>query len=151
MFTIWAEHVLARLDPAYDATASSLPHAALRQRFISDSVRALGITQARWIADYFRLKPRVTEDELAPLLATGELICTTVRGWEAVAYVHRDHATLLEKAQLGRLRATRTVLLSPFDPVVWDRVRLRAMFDFDYTIECYVSRIKAAIWLLRIT
>jgi len=30
-----------------------------------------------------------------------------------------------------------TTVLSPFDPVVWDRKRAAAMFGFDYTIECY--------------
>lgn len=137
-----AERVLAKLDPPFDASASAATSDELRQRFILDSVRALGITQSRWIADYFRLKPSVDERELAPLLASGALIRVQVNGWDSVAYVHRDHAELLDKACEGRLRATHTALLSPFDPLVWDRARARAMFDFDYTIECYVPAAK---------
>jgi uncharacterized protein YcaQ len=58
--------------------------------------------------------------------------------WPAPAYVHPDHRESLDAAVRGRLRATRTTLLSPFDPVVWDRERASAMFGFDYRIECYV-------------
>ncbi|MEO8987503.1 MAG: crosslink repair DNA glycosylase YcaQ family protein [Rhodanobacter sp.] len=132
-----AEHVLARLDPPFDPALAALPTADLRRHFILDSVRALGVAPAAWIADYFRLKPKVTEQELAPLLATGELLAVPVQAWERQGYVHRDNADLLERARRGRLRATHTALLSPFDPLVWDRVRLRAMFDFDYSLECY--------------
>ncbi|WP_404538282.1 winged helix-turn-helix domain-containing protein [Dyella agri] len=131
-----AERVLAKLDPPF--VPSVLDPAQLRQHFILDGVRALGIAQARWIADYFRLKPTVSARELAPLVATGELIEVAVRGWDAPGYVHREHAGALELARGGRLRATHTTLLSPFDPLVWDRARALAMFDFDYRIECYV-------------
>ncbi|MHB1056734.1 MAG: winged helix-turn-helix domain-containing protein [Rhodanobacter sp.] len=131
-----AGNVLARLDPPFDPAVD--PSAAqLRQRFIVDSVRALGVVQAGWIADYFRLKPKVTDRELAPLLAGGELLAVQVQGWNTPGYVHRDHAEALDKALGGRLRATHTALLSPFDPLVWDRARALAMFDFEYTIECY--------------
>jgi uncharacterized protein YcaQ len=65
-----------------------------------------------------------------------------VQGWNKPGYVHRDHADALQKASLGRLRATHTALLSPFDPVVWDRARARAMFDFDYSLECYTPEAK---------
>lgn len=132
-----AERVLARLDPPIDPAVAGLSAADLRRRFILDSVHALGVAQAVWLADYFRLKPRVTDRELAPLLAAGELLAVPVQGWQVPGYVHRNHAGLLERALQGRLRATRTALLSPFDPLVWDRARLQAMFDFEYTIECY--------------
>lgn len=136
-----AEHVLARLDPPFDAAAA--PSAAQRRRrFVVDSVRALGVTQAAWIADYFRLKPRVGDRELAPLVASGELLAVPVQGWSAPGYVHRDHAEALDRARAGKLRATRTALLSPFDPLVWDRARVLAMFDFEYTIECYTPASK---------
>lgn len=137
-----AEHVLARLDPPFDAAADALPAEELRQCAIVDSVRALGVTQACWIADYFRLKPRVADRELAPLLATGELLAVPVQGWAVPGYVHREHADVLAKAMRGRLRATHTALLSPFDPLVWDRARALAMFDFEYTIECYTPAAK---------
>ncbi|MET0330044.1 MAG: crosslink repair DNA glycosylase YcaQ family protein [Dyella sp.] len=132
--------VLARLDPPY--VASTQNTAALRRRFILDSVRALGISQARWIADYYRLKLAVSATELQPLVASGELLQVSVKDWAMPAYVHRDHAELLARAQGGRLRATHTTLLSPFDPLVWDRARALAMFDFEYTLECYLPQPK---------
>lgn len=130
-----AARVLAQLDPPF--VASALSTGELRQRFILDSVRALGITQARWIADYYRLKPAVSDAELAALVADGALVEVAVKGWNAPGYVHRDHAPTLQKALAGQLRATYTTLLSPFDPLVWDRARAEAMFGFEYTIECY--------------
>ncbi|MDQ0008903.1 uncharacterized protein YcaQ [Luteibacter jiangsuensis] len=111
--------------------------AAVRRYFIIESMRALGIAKARWIADYFRLRPRVTDEELVPMLADGSLIRIAVDGWDEPAYVHRSHASLLDEAVRGSLRATRTTLLSPFDPVVWDRARAMDLFGFEYTIECY--------------
>ena len=137
-----SERVLARLDPPFDESALLLSAAQARQRAIADSVRALGIAQASWIADYFRLKPKVTDAELAALTATGELLPVSMRGWATPGYVHRDHAGLLEKALGSRLRATHTALLSPFDPLVWDRGRVKALFDFEYTIECYTPAAK---------
>lgn len=130
-----ADRVRARLDPALDK--SSLDIAGLRQRFILDSVRALGVTSARWIADYYRLKPSISDVELAPLVAQGLLHPVAVTGWKLPGYVHADHAAALAQAVGGRLRATHTALLSPFDPLVWDRQRLQVMFGFDYSLECY--------------
>ncbi|MEP7185446.1 MAG: crosslink repair DNA glycosylase YcaQ family protein [Rhodanobacter sp.] len=137
-----SERVLDRLDPPFDASADPPSPAQVRELAIADSVRALGVTSAAWIADYFRLRPKVTDQELIPMVSRGELMAVAVAGWAMPGYVHRDHLDLLEKAFAGRLRATHTALLSPFDPLIWDRARARAMFDFEYTIECYTPAAK---------
>ena len=120
----------------------ALSNDEIRRTHLLRAVRALGVAEARWIADYFRSGRRFSDEELEPHLASGELVRVAVKGWEREAYVHRDHAALLDAASNGRLRATRTTLLSPFDPVVWDRTRARSMFGFDYVIECYTPQPK---------
>ena len=37
---------------------------------------------------------------------------------------------------------SHATLLSPFDPVVWDRERASELFGFDYTLECYTPEPK---------
>lgn len=119
------------------ANAGAASTAAPAEDFTAAAVRALGITQARWINDYFRHGPRLKDADLDARVAAGELLRVEVAGWQRPAYVHADHAGLLAAAAAGRLRATHTTLLSPFDPVVWDRERAAAMFGFDYRLECY--------------
>lgn len=110
---------------------------SVAQQFIEKAVAALGVTQAGWISDYFRMKPRLKDADVEALLAQGRLLRVAVEGWPQAAYVHADHAPLLRRALRDALQATHTCLLSPFDPVVWDRARARALFDFDYRLECY--------------
>lgn len=125
------------LERAGVALPDPLPAASIRREQALRAVRALGVAPARWIADYFRAPKRYADAEMQELVAAGHLRSVRVKGWDAPAYVHRDHAALLERARSGRLRATCTTLLSPFDPVVWDRARASALFGFDYTLECY--------------
>jgi uncharacterized protein YcaQ len=136
------ERVLERIG---HAPAPPLSAGEIRREQTLRAVRALGVTQARWVADYFRNAKKHTDAELGALVAEGELVRVEVKGWEAPAYAHRDHAELLARAARGgsgTLRATATTLLSPFDPVVWDRARAKALFDFEYALECYTPEPK---------
>jgi len=111
-------------------------------QFILQAVAALGVTQARWVHDYFRIKPRLKDADLDALVDSGALLRVTVEGWAAPGYVHPDNKALLRKARAGTLEATHTTLLSPFDPVVWDRERAAKLFGLDYTLECYTPEPK---------
>lgn len=120
-----------------------LPDAgAVQAEFVERGLMALGISQARWIHDYFRIKPRIKDADLDALVAQGRVRRLRVAGWEAPAYVHHTNERWLRLAQRNRLQATHTTLLSPFDPLVWDRERASEMFGFDYRIECYTPQEK---------
>ena len=130
-----------RICPALGTMPEPEPQ-DVQNQFIEKSILALGITQARWVHDYFRLKPRLKDKDLDALVAQGRLQRVRVQGWALPGYVHRENAGLLKKALAGKLIATHTTPLSPFDPLVWDRERVAVMFDFDYRIECYTPQAK---------
>ena len=120
-----------------------LPDAdTVRADFVARAVQALGITQARWVHDYFRMKPRLRDADLDAWVDDGRLLRVAVSGWERPVYVHANRLPLLRQALRGRLQATHTTVLSPFDPLVWDRERASVMFGFDYRIECYTPEAK---------
>jgi hypothetical protein len=111
-------------------------------RLTEQAVRALGVAAGVWVADYFRLPRSVVPPALETLAAGGAIVPVIVDGWPAPAYVHRDNLPLIDAARHGGLEPTLTTLLSPFDPLVWDRQRARDVFGFDYTIECYLPAAK---------
>jgi uncharacterized protein YcaQ len=130
----------------YDLRQRVLPHwhdaqlperAAVERALVRSAVHALGLARAGWVADYFRMSKRSTPAVLQQLAGENEFLRVCVRGAERPFFVHREHSELLEQAASGTLASTVTTLLSPFDPVVWDRARARELFGFDYRIECY--------------
>lgn len=130
-----------RVLPAWDDAAAPTSRET-RRALLVETARCLGITRASWAADYFRLVKTSIATELADLARSGELNAHTVEGWSDPVYSHPAFAELLERIRAGELAPSCTVLLSPFDPVVWDRRRTRELFNFDYTIECYLPASK---------
>ena len=99
------------------------------RRLLDHSGRALGIGTEFDLRDYFRLPVAETKKALAELVEDGTLIPVTVEAWKHQAYVHRD-------AKVPR-KAGGTALVSPFDPLVWERARAERLFGFHYRIEIY--------------
>jgi uncharacterized protein YcaQ len=130
-----------RVLPGWDDAA--LPSSEELQRtFDLRAVKALGIAFPSWVPDYFREPKTGVPKRVEALAEAGLLQRIEVRGFEGPAYFHPDHTGLIEQALSGDLEPTLTALLSPFDPLVWDRARALELFDFDYRIECYTPAAK---------
>ncbi len=124
------------LPPAVRAT-DPVPDDVAVRALLEHGARAHGVGTLRCFKDYFRLKGPAPRRALDELVEEGTLVPVQVRGWDEPTFRHRD-------ARLPR-RATGQALLSPFDPVVWERRRLEALFDVFYRIEIYVPAPKRVL------
>ena len=127
-----------RFERTYALPEQKFPTAVIdRDVSRDDAVRALvaksaaahGIGTVRDLADYYRIKQAPARAAIDELVDAGELLPVAVEGWKAPAWLHKD-------ARIPR-RLEAAALLSPFDPVVWERARAERMFDFHYRIEIY--------------
>jgi uncharacterized protein YcaQ len=142
----WGEVTTAgrtRFERRYALAEQVLPPAVLNRHvskedayreLLGRSALALGIGTAKDFADYYRLRGPLVTSSLRDLEDSGELIPVRVDGWQgdgrpAPAWRHRDART--------PRRIESTSLLSPFDPVVWERARTERMYGFRYRIEIY--------------
>jgi uncharacterized protein len=133
----------AQFERLYDVPERVIPRAILEQPVPTDeeahrelvrrAAMSHGVATARDLRDYFRMPLSQVGPAIASLVEDGELLPVAVEG-RSDYYLHRD-------ARVPRRVAARA-LLSPFDPVVWERARTEALFDFFYRIEIYVPEAK---------
>ena len=115
--------------PAHVLDAPDVPREAAIRELVRRAAIALGIATAADLRDYFRLRASGVRLAITELEDEGELVPVTVDGWRDPAWLHRD-------ARRPR-RIDAGALLSPFDPIVWDRNRALRHFGFHYRIEIY--------------
>ncbi len=139
-----------QFEVVYDLPERVLPQAVLDlppldpeeagRELVRRAARAHGVGTAGCFADYYRMRAVPGTGDaarqpsaraaIADLVDAGELEQVQVEGWRKPAYLDTS-------ARRPRAVGART-LLSPFDPLVWERSRTEALFDFHYRIEIYV-------------
>jgi uncharacterized protein YcaQ len=58
-------------------------------------------------------------------------------GRDVAGWIRPSDLELAAELDSLRPRRDRGVLLSPFDPLLWDRIRVKQLFDFDQVLEIY--------------
>jgi hypothetical protein len=133
----------ARRNPSfarlYDVPERVLPPAVLdaptpteadaQRELIRLAAVSLGVATEIELRDYYRLPVAGARQAVQDLVDDGVLLPVTVHGWKPQAYLHHE-------VRIPRRVHART-LLSPFDPVVWERNRALRLFDFHYRIGIY--------------
>ena len=95
---------------------------------------AMGVASARDIQDYFRTRSANTPTLLKELVEEGLLRKVAVEGWGLESFAPSDFGTVKQ--------ISPTCVLSPFDPITWNRERLKRIFNFDYKLEIYKPKSK---------
>jgi len=132
-----------RVLPASIVGAPVVAEREAKKELLVRAARAMGVGTAKDIAQYFhvdswwdrqtvdgRRPPGKTELLFDELVEAGRLELARVEGWKRPAYVVAD-------ARIPRSVDARAIV-SPFDPLMWERKWTKSVFDFDYQIEIYV-------------
>lgn len=120
-----------------DTVDTSVPTPKEHARFLICSyLKANGIGQLNEMVYLLKKVKPIVLETLKEMISAGELLKVKVK--EEEYYVLPASLELLDK----RLDRSTVKILSPFDNLLIQRKRMKALFDFDYLIECYVPKAK---------
>jgi uncharacterized protein YcaQ len=119
---------------------TTLPTGGDEKRFfVKRALGALGVATIQDVNRYISISGRL-DKWVAELSKTGEIVEVEIEGLRKPYYVLGNN---LQSLRRGRSAVNgRVYLLSPFDNSVILRDRTEALFDFKYSLECYVPKHK---------
>jgi uncharacterized protein YcaQ len=116
----------------------TVDHQIGRMKLFGNAAKLMGVGTVRDIANVYCIYPSEAKPIVADLEELGIVREVSVEGWKEKAYLHKD----FENFDFKSVKPELTTLLSPFDPLTWQRERAVRIFDFDYKIEIYVPEPK---------
>lgn len=118
-----------RVLPRAVLDAPTPPEADAQRRLMAVAAGALGIATEFDLRDYFRLDPTDARARIPELVEDGAVVPVRVKGWNHLAYA--------APATSAPRRIAARALVSPFDPLLWERGRTERLFGIRYRLEIY--------------
>jgi uncharacterized protein YcaQ len=116
----------------------SVDHIKAQEQLISSASRLMGVGTVKDIANVYCQNATEVKPILASLLEQGVIQEVTLENWKDKAFIHKDFIDFNFK----EIKPCLTTVLSPFDPLTWQRERALRIFNFDYRIEIYTPEPK---------
>ena len=117
------------------------------QFFITHTLRSLGLVTPADLRDYYRLRGArfgLTVRELKARLEAGVNAGTVVRfdvaGENAPQYALVEDAPRIAALEAGAFDFAAVRFVTNFDNLLWDRKRVKRLFDFNVKLETYLPR-----------
>ena len=105
------------------------------------ALAAYGVAQEKEIREHIHgAERKVINQSIADMVDANEVIPVKIGEVDGADY-YALPKMLEQSADLGRLDS-RVLFLSPFDNLVIQRERIKHLFAFDYTLECYLPAAK---------
>jgi hypothetical protein len=126
----------------YDLAERAIPTALAQQErsdeecavaLVEAAGRSLGVATAADLAVYKGVPTALVQR----VVGDTDLEPVTVEGWAKPAFVPPGATDVLNRRARGR-----SLLISPFDSLAWDRARTARLFGFQHRLEAYVPRDK---------
>jgi uncharacterized protein YcaQ len=124
--------LVERAIPA-EVAAVTLSDEECGRRLVGAAGRALGVATVHDLAVYKGVPVKLVQK----VIAETDLEPVTVQGWARPTFMAPGAADVLDR----RVKS-RSVLVSPFDSLAWDRARTERLFGFAHRLEAYVPRAK---------
>ena len=129
-----------RVLPA-DVDTSMPDDAELGQFLVRRALQAYGVAGESEIRDHIRSAGKeIIKPAIEALVEAGEVLAVSVEGDSDGEYFALTEA--LESLPHAPLSPAHVYLLSPFDNLIIQRERLKWLFDFGYSLECYLPAAK---------
>jgi len=110
-----------------------------KEFFVKRALKALGVASEYDMRNYISIKKNLTP-YIKSMLKTGEIEPVEIEGLKNPYYILSKDLVKLNKDKINP--SNQVHFLSPFDNLIIIRNRTKALFGFDYTLECYVPKHK---------